>query len=130
MSQGACIYRITAKAFEAANTDPDNFRPYNNCVDFEIFHSTHEGLKYILSRNQSEENTRLVSEIFYPRTQIGEIDFDKEDLDVEDFERIISYLEPQKVKVINFLLQKMGEDFFKENFKPDEMNKEGIYPHD
>jgi hypothetical protein len=128
MSQSATIYRITPHAFGEAETNPEGFVPYERCLDYEIFASTHEGLRYVLGRGQNGNNEGKANEIFYPSSRIGEIDFEKEDLDVDDFERIISYLPPDQVVAIYSFIENVDEAYFRKNFNPDEMNKQGVYP--
>jgi hypothetical protein len=128
MSQSTTIYRITPDAFEEATTSPEDFVPYKKCLDYEIFASTHEGLRYVLARGQNGSTKALVNEIFYPSSQIGEIDFEKEDLDVDDFERIITYLPPDRVSAVYSFIKDMDEALFRKNFNPDEMNEQGVYP--
>jgi hypothetical protein len=65
MSQSATIYRITEEVFETLKSEPLDFVPYKNCIDYEVFNQTHEGLQYILTRGQSEEVRELFMAIFY-----------------------------------------------------------------
>lgn len=134
MSQSASIYRITAETFEILKASPDTFFPFKSCLEYETFNSNHEGLGYIITRNQPEEAKRLLFAIFYPSSSIGGTDTtgfsseDFENVDGEDFEEAIYYLTPVEVATINALLEEMDEFYFKVNFQPEEMNKEGIYP--
>jgi hypothetical protein len=134
MSQSATIYRITEEGFKKLKSAPSDFVPYKTCIDYEVFNQTHEGLQYMLTRGQPEKVRKSFMAIFYPPSLIGgpdttRIDMgDFDNVDWEAMEEAVAYLTPLEVEEISRILELLDEAFFKSNYNPKEMNKEGIYP--
>ena len=79
-----------------------------------------EAIHFLFTENKIGSGEGLLSQAIY-----GEQFFDEEqDLGMGP----ASYLTPEQVKEINSLISNLGEDFLKENYKPEEMDRKGIYP--
>jgi hypothetical protein len=133
MSQSATIYRITEDTFKKLNSALSDFVPHKNCIDYEVFNQTHEGLQYMLTKGQPEKICKLFMAIFYPPSLIGGPDTTRDinDFDNEDWEALeaaVAYLPPTEVKEIYRTLAPLDEAFLKSSYNPKEMNREEIYP--
>lgn len=136
MGQSATLYRIDKNDFFKIIENPDDFGLQKITKGYEVFVKSFEGLRFVLSKGLDQENSDLIKLIFYPKTYIGEqLDFSKIDSEnlPEDFDfekQPVSYNEPNIVSTISNLLDTISMEQFQNNFDPDELNKEEIYPVD
>ncbi len=129
------MYLVSKEIFEKAQGNPKDFDVMNDCLSYASLENMHEGLRYILSRNQPREIRKLVDKLFNPSTFISPIDFsnlkkseDFAEIDLQEYEEMIFYVAPPVVSEINVYLEKLDDAFLKENFHPIEMSQEDIYP--
>ena len=115
----------SAKLQEYLN-DPDKFESdmrslEKNEIDKPVYlDKSWEAIHFILTGNKIGSGEPPLSQAVY-----GEQFFDKgQDLGMGP----ASYLTPEQVKHINALMSELGEDFLRKNYKPEEMDKKGIYP--
>lgn len=132
MGQYATLYRLDKEAFDQFVSDRKNVDISSIAKEYITLQKSHEGLRYVLSKGQSQEREALVSEMFYPSSDAGEeFDFEKELLENPDFDfddLPVPYNDPAKVNSINSLLEVVSDEEFLANFDPEELNREGIYP--
>lgn len=134
MGQSASLYRINESNFQEITEDFKDQDVYNIAIECKVFQKSFEGLRFVLSKNQSVENANLIQEIFFPEKFLGkEIDYSSLDFenipDDYDFDsNAISYHDPEKVHSINLILSAITIEKFKELFDPNELNKNDIYP--
>lgn len=141
MSQNATLYRLNKDNFSIILEDPEGTDLFGIAKEYITFQQTHEGLVFILSKNQNELTANLAKQIFYPKTNNSQSeDFDKinagiipKDFDFERFykmmENILHYNKPEVVKEISDFLNEISENDFKILFDYKELNKKGVYPY-
>jgi len=131
MSQSATLYLISNSNFEKLKNDSD----FSKMADeYETFEQNFEGLTYILTKALPKDSETLINEIFNPIEFIGEpqdfenIDFDDFDEDLIFGNKTIYYLSPEKVVLINGLLQPLNDSTIGNLYDSKELNNNGVYP--
>ena len=72
MSQSATFYPIDNKDFSAIERNSSNLDLLKDKKNYVTFQGTHEGLRFVLSKGLSNQETAIINEIFYPTVPIGE----------------------------------------------------------
>jgi len=131
MSQSATIYRVSGSYFASLNKaeggavfDPDA------ATDSATFNGTHCGLEFLLCKI-TPQFTHLHRTIFAPENEVAPRNpqLDEEAwLETLDDGQIIPCLPPDKVSLIFSAIESITEPILVDNYAPDEMNREGIYP--
>lgn len=124
MSQSATLYRINEHEFTKLMTfkESDLFSLHDG---YATFSGTHEGLRYILSKQCSEDEVRSIDELFYPRSFFER---NPEEMWDEPSEEAILYHDPAGVQQIERLLQNMEDNQIEIAFDATDMNEKKIYP--
>jgi hypothetical protein len=101
---------------------------------YEVFDQNFDGILFVLQKTVPVKHKELILEVFYSTDSIGEsIDFDSIDFDnIKDEsifqETLISYLLPQKVKLLSEILNKIDREYFLSQYDSVELNDNKIYP--
>ncbi len=110
MGQTAVLSGLTENAFEQLARQPGSFEYWKESVASEGFSKTFEGLRFVLSTGQNEATVELISQLFEPRTYVGE-EVDYEHIDWgnltgnEDLTgTAVYYHSPQTVRELNNFL--------------------------
>jgi hypothetical protein len=136
MGQSATLYGIDKISFQKIVDNPHSLDLDNLAKYSETFVKSFEGLRFVLSKGRDKNVVELVDKIFYPRTFIGEeVDFgnlDFENLPTDfDFEnKAVYFNDPTMISNIASFLDTLSIEDFANQFDPDELNREGIYPGD
>lgn len=140
MGQYATLYRIAQTDFLKIKDNPENIDLFKINKGDQLFQKSHEGLRYVLSKNQNKEDLKLVEQIFYPHNHIGDlpsvedVDFENlpDDFDFEEYDKavssLIAYNPPEIVKAIAAFLDSISTLNFSNVFDYKELNQERIYP--
>ena len=130
----AALSGLEETSFRQLAEQPGSFECWKVAVASEGFDKTFDGLRFLLSKGQSEDVIELVSQLFEPRTFVGkEVDYENINWDNltgdEDLTgTAVYYHPPQTVKQLNSFLVTVTDEAFLAAFDPDEMNREDIYP--
>jgi hypothetical protein len=133
MGLSITLYRINSDDFTLLTQDPQSFSPQNRNIGSASFEKTFEGLCFVLSKGRSENEVRLLHQIFYPVTYVGD-QFDASTLDLSNFPDntdlpfTVSYTAPELVNEIANLLGLITTEEFQVKFDHNELNAMGIYP--
>jgi hypothetical protein len=136
MGQSATLYGIDKKKFQKIVDNPDSLNLDKLAKYSETFVKSFEGLRFVLSKGRDKNVVELVDKIFYPRTFIGEeVDFENRDFENLptdfDFEsKAVYYNDPIMISNIASFLDTLSIEDFANQFDPDELNREDIYPGD
>lgn len=133
MGQSAALYRVKLSSLLALADDPKRLVLSQVQEGNQVFEKTHEGLRYVLSKLETEKTTGLADKIFSPLHTIGQ-ELDWATLTEEELETIniddepLYYHNQQAVEEIATFLQTISVEVFSEQFNPNELNANGIYP--
>lgn len=67
MSQSATLYRIAQIDFSKILDNPEDFDIFKINKGYTTFEQSHEGLRFVLSKNANNETKVLADSIFYPK---------------------------------------------------------------
>lgn len=127
MSQSATLYRIASTDFSKIDNDPENFELFKVQKGHETFQGTHEGLRFVLSKNEGVKPTGVVNSIFGPAAFVGEEPY-AADPEIYIDDEPVYYHHPDKVKEIAAFLNAVSIEKLRAAFNPAELNDNGIYP--
>jgi hypothetical protein len=134
MGQSATLYRISKSDFSKVENNPDDFGLFKINKSSETFEKTFEGLRFVLSKGQTQDSIELIKQTFYPKSTIGEqidystLDFDNLPEGLDLLKEPVFFNDPTTIIAIASVLDKISIDDFKNNFNPDELNEQNIYP--
>ncbi len=131
MSETVTLYRVSQNTFKQIEMSKGKIPFDTSCAKFHLKLDHAIGLNYILSKDKSDHETKLISEIFCPRTIIGLEEF--EALTIEErFEFLhayetTSYINIDTIEEIDRLLKKIPKEDISLNFNSDEQNSLELY---
>jgi hypothetical protein len=134
MSQNASLYRVDQAGLSYIADNLENFGIEQVEKGHETFQQSFEALHFLLAKNQEQDATDLITQIFYPGKYLGEEpDFENFDFEnaPEDFDfgnDPVVYHDPEKTELIANFLDGISIDHFRTLFDADELNENGIYP--
>lgn len=132
MIEFATIYRISEDAFSQMLKNPSAGFDIDAAKNYVSFNGSAMALEFILSKEQTEEATSLISEIFYPEHTIGEQDIDnltpQEQFDYLESGLHLPYLDKTTIAEISAILNRFSEEDIATRYNAEELNRNEIYP--
>ncbi len=140
MSQSTTIYNISKELFaELKNTENRNeIKIFNRTENSYCFQNSFAAIEFVLLKNKSEKNQKILNEIFNPTEYLGNFDFDKVNFENMDYvEEMFEFMESGNyyqyinykiVKEISEKISEIMESEINENYSATELNENDIYP--
>jgi Domain of unknown function (DUF1877) len=140
MSQSTTIYNISKELFaELKNTENRNeIKIFNRTENSYCFQNSFAAIEFVLLKNKSEKNQKILNEIFNPTEYLGDFDFDKVNFENMDYvEEMFDFMESgnyypflnyEKVSEISKIISEITESEINENYSATELNENDIYP--
>ena len=134
MGQSAYIYRVSKENFELLrkSTRRQDLRLSELAIEHWEFQGSFMGIEFILAKNQSEENKRILYDIFYPSNALGSEELenmeDDEKYSFYESGNYIPYLDSLRIEEINKIIQNVTAEDLTKMYSSKELNDNGIYP--
>lgn len=130
----ATLYIIPKPAFELLENRPDKTKVPLLAHNTETFEQVYEGLEFLLERFFSDDDKKLIREIFHPAEFIGESINENpfKSATAEEFDAFqagaIYYLDPEKIARIDYLLNESDLSVIVNAYDAKMFNNNGVYP--
>jgi len=134
MSQSATLYRVSAATFHQLKSteNRDTFDIAAISKSYSIFSGSFMGIEFVLTKEQDETTTTILSEIFNPQQVLSSPDFDQrtpeEQFDYYENGNFIPYINDQKILIISEILNGISEETIRKRYDGAELNAHRIYP--
>lgn len=132
MSQSLNLYQISKANFQEFSRNHESFHFDFSDDNSSIFDQNFEGLIFLFSSYYNDQLPQHLEKLFYPQDFIGDpVDFNEIDFDaVEDFPESTSiyFLNPETIKEINAILEKIKNDEILEFYNAENFNLNDVYP--
>lgn len=134
MSQSTTIYSISKRLFEELKKSENRreIEIHKKAKKYYTFQNSFLGIEFVITKNKSETDKKILSQIFNPSEYLGNFDFENSDLDeMMDFMEsgnYFPYLNHEKLVVISKLLSEIEELEIKDKYDADELSENDIYP--
>lgn len=138
MSFSSTLYRISEALFrkiEIGMVKPRDL--VNESKDFVTTQDSSDAIQFILKKRPLKTMNDLISEIFFPRENVGSVsdeEFEKlvASSNYEEIDRITAstfyFLSPNKVTALNSFLESLDSLEIRRLYDADELNAKGVYP--
>jgi hypothetical protein len=134
MSQSTTIYKITKELFEELKNSENrtDFKIHNRTKDYYTFQNSFTGIEFLINKNKSVKDIKILNQIFNPTEYLGDFDFENPDFDeMMDFMEsgnYFPYISKEKLVEISKLLSEITESEIKDKYNASELNENDIYP--